>query len=321
MADKDNFKNKMFDFTKKLRIRFAPPMYKMPLEYRIKKDMDVFERTFGYRFDLYKAKSFTEKIHTYKLLYANPQIGQIVDKYEFKAFIKRNLGEEGFVAKSYGIYTTIEEFKRAWESLPQEFVLKSTISSDGKNILFVKDKSTADFKSICKEVKKWFNPRNTLLNSFSLGYYNQKPRVLAEERLHVISDHGNLKDYKFFCFDGKIRFVYTTSRTFVDNDYPRTFFDLNWNKIDASLGYHPTAETAEKPKHFEEMIQISEKLSKGFPFVRMDFYDSDQRPMLGEMTFYPTGGFMPIEPPSFDQELGELMVIPEEMMLQKGKLE
>lgn len=315
MKKEKNLKDRIFDFKKKLRIRFAPPMYKMPLNYRIQKDMDVFERTYGYRFDLYNAKSFTEKIHAYKLLYSNPEIGHIVDKYDFKSYIKQNLGNDGFCAKAYGVYETMDEFKKAWEQLPKEFVLKSTISSDGKNIIFVKDKSTADFNSICKEVKKWFNPRNTLLNSFSLGYYNQKPRVLAEEWLHIISDNGNLIDYKFFCFDGVVRLVYTTSRTFVDFDYPRTFFDLNWNKINASLGYHPTAETAEKPKHFEEMIEICKKLSKGFPFVRMDFYDSDERPMLGEMTFYPTGGFMPIEPQSLDLELGGLMNIPKDMML------
>lgn len=307
--------NVIFDITKKMRIRFSPPMYKMPPEYRIKKDMDVFEHTFGYRFDLHEAKTFTEKIHTYKLLYADPAIGKIVDKYEFKTYIRQNLGAESFCAKTYGVYTDIDEFKKAWDKLPQEFVLKSTISSDGKNIIFVKKKEDADFHSICREVKKWFNPRNTLLNSFSLGYYSQQPRVFAEEWLHVFSDGGNLKDYKFFCFDGEVRFVYTTSRTFVDNDYPRTFFDLNWNKIDASLGYHPTAETAEKPKHFDEMIEISKKLSKGFPFVRMDFYDSEEMPMLGEMTFYPTGGFMPIKPHSFDLELGELMKIPEEKLL------
>ena len=313
--NKNSIKNKLFDCMKELRIRFAPVMYRMPLEYRIKKDMDVYERTFGYRFELKAAKSFTEKIHTYKLLYSNPEIGKIVDKYEFKSYIKQHLGKSGFCAKAYGIYSSMAEFRKAWESLPQEFVLKSTISSDGKNILFVKDKSEADFKAICKEVKKWFNPRNTLLNSFSLGYYDQQPRVLAEEWLHVISDGGNLKDYKFFCFDGMIRFVYTTSRTFVDNDYPRTFFDLGWNKIDASLGCHPTAESAEKPEHFDEMIEICKKLSKGFPFVRMDFYDSEEMPMLGEMTFYPTGGFMPIKPDSFDLELGDLMKIPEDMML------
>lgn len=312
---KKSLKNTMFDFNKKLRLKYAKPMYLQPLAYRIKKDMDVYERTFGYRFDLYSAKSFTEKIHTYKLLYANPKIGEIVDKYEFKNYIRKNLGDAGFVAEPYGVYSNLDEFKEAWGKLPEEFVLKSTISGDGKNILFIKNKSQSNVKEVFQEVKKWFEPKNTFLNSFSLGYYDLKPRVLAEEWLHIISDGGNLKDYKFFCFNGKIRFVYTTSRTFIDNDYPRTFFDLNWNKIDAALGYHPTAETAEKPKHFNEMIEICEQLSKEFPFVRMDFYDSDEMPMLGEMTFYPTGGFMPIEPHSFDLELGALMEIPDHMLL------
>ena len=293
-----------------------PPMCDMPLQYRIRKDMGVFYQTFGYRFDVYNPSNFTEKIHTYKLLYDDDRIGRIVDKYEFKSYISESVGSDKYVAKAYGVWDNIDDLERDWDSLPKEFVLKSTISSDGRNILFInKDKN--DWNSIKSIVKKWFIRKNTLLNSFSNGYYKCVPRVLAEEHLHVISDGDNLRDYKFFCFDGNIRFVYTTSRTFIDNDYPRTFFDLNWNKINASLGYHPTADTAEKPIHFTDMITIAEKLSAGFPFVRVDFYDSEKTPMIGELTFYPTGGFMPIEPPEFDKELGDLMIIPKEKMLRK----
>lgn len=319
MVNKDkSLKYRIQKEIRKLRIAVMPPMCDMPLSYRIKKDMNVFYQTFGYRFDIYNPKSFTEKVHTYKLLYDDPLISRIVDKYEFKTYITEKLGRDDYVAKAYGVWDSIDALEKDWDSLPEEFVLKSTISGDGKNILFI-NKSKTTWNSIKKIVKKWFYKKNTFLNSFSYGYYRNKPRVLAEEHLHVISEGGNLKDYKFFCFNGFIRFVYTTSRTFIDNDYPRTFFDLNWNKINASLGYHPTAETAEKPIHFSEMIEIAQKLSTGFPFVRIDFYDSEEKPLLGELTFYPTGGFMPIEPESFDNELGELFSIPKEKLLKNEK--
>lgn len=312
-----SIKQIVFDFKKYMRIKYSKPMYLQPLEYRIKKDMEVFERTFGYKFDIYNPSSFVEKVHTYKLLYSNPQISKIVDKYAFKSYITEQLGDVGFVAKAYGIYSSIDELKQAWEALPEEFVLKSTISSDGKNIIFVKNKSEMNSRRVFKEIEEWFDPRNTLLNSFSLGYYDCKPRVLAEEYLHVINEGGNLKDYKFFCFDGKVRFVYTTARTFIDSQYPRTFFDTDWNKMDVSFAAYPTAETAEKPIHFNEMIEICEKLSRDFPFVRMDFYDSEEMPILGEMTFYPNGGFMSIEPKSFDIEIGKEFIIPEQNLLRK----
>ena len=37
------------------------------------------------------------------------------------------------------------------------------------------------------------------------------------------------------------------------------------------------------------MLKIAERLSKPFPFVRVDFYDLNGKPILGEMTFTPAG--------------------------------
>lgn len=66
-----------------------------------------------------------------------------------------------------------------------------------------------------------------------------------------------------------------------------------------------------KPQHFDEMLQIARKLSKDFPFARVDFYDLPERLMLGEITFYPGGGLCPYEPQSFDDHCGELFQLPE----------
>jgi hypothetical protein len=38
------------------------------------------------------------------------------------------------------------------------------------------------------------------------------------------------------------------------------------------------------------MIEATCLLSKGFPFVRVDFYDVNGRCIFGEMTLTPTGG-------------------------------
>ena len=39
------------------------------------------------------------------------------------------------------------------------------------------------------------------------------------------------------------------------------------------------------------MIEICRKLSKSFPFVRVDLYNLDGKIYFGEMTFYPASGF------------------------------
>lgn len=294
--------------------------HRWPLSALINSDMVSFALTYGYTFDIFKPESFTEKIHTYKLLYDDPDMAQIVDKYSFKEYVRNRLGHEKFVAKAYGIYDSLEQIEKDWKNLPNEFVLKSTISSDGNNIIFVNDKSQTRFEDVRDRLIKCFDPKSTQLNGYARAYYSLKPRVLAEEYMHEF-DGGNLIDYKFYCFDGKVEFVYTTSRLFEssenpsDADYPRTFFNVNWEKINIALGHHPTANGIAKPKHFEEMVKISEKLSKGFPFVRVDFYDTDATPLLGEMTFYPTGGWKTLSPIEFDRALGKSFLLPPEKLL------
>lgn len=283
-------------------------------------DMLGFETTYGYHFDIFNPISFTEKIHTYKLLYDDPTMSEIVDKYSFKEYISRSLGSNKYVANAYGVYDSIKQIEKDWAILPNEFVLKSTISSDGNNIIFIKDKARTSFESIREDLIKCFNPKCTQLNGFARAYYSLKPRVVAEEYLHEL-DGGDLIDYKFYCFNGNIEFVYTTSRLFEskenpsDADYPRTFFNLNWEKIEVALGHHPTADGIPKPKHFKEMIEIAKKLSKGYPFVRVDFYDMKEIPLLGEMTFYPTGGWKTLTPIEYDRKLGEKFILPTEKLI------
>lgn len=293
-----------------------------PLQSLINTDLTGFEHNFGYSFDIYNPSSFTEKVHTYKLLYDDPSMSEIVDKYSFKKYVSRKLGNDGYVAKAYGVYNSIAEIEAAWSTLPEEFVLKSTISSDGNNIIFIKNKIETPFESVRKDLEHCFNPRTTQLNGFARAYYPLKPRVIAEEYMHEL-DGGNLIDYKFYCFDGRVEFVYTTSRLFESKenpseaDYPRTFFNTKWEKIDVALGNHPTANGIPKPKHFEEMIEIAAKLSQGFPFVRVDFYDTEDTPLLGEMTFYPTGGWKPLSPIEFDRKLGELFIISPDKLIKR----
>lgn len=310
--------------SKAIQAKLASYKYKLrsdwPVSELVNGDMVAFAHRYGYFYDILNPKSFSEKVHTYKVLYEDPSMSEIVDKYSFKEYVRRQLGSDRYVAKAYAIYDSVDQIEKDWKNLPDSFVLKSTISSDGNNIIFVENKEDISFESIRDELKKCFDPKNTQLNGWAHAYYSLKPRVLAEEYMHEL-DGGNLIDYKFYCFDGRVEFVYTTSRTFdskenpSEADYPRTFFNTKWEKINVALADHPTADGIPKPKHFEEMIEIAKKLSKGFPFVRVDFYDTEDLPLLGEMTFYPTGGMKTLTPIEYDRELGDLFIIPKEKLL------
>ena len=62
-----------------------------------------------------------------------------------------------------------------------------------------------------------------------------------------------------------------------------------------------------RPKNFGKMIELSEKMSSGIPFVRMDWYEINSKLYFGEYTFYPGSGFEEFDPESLDKKLGNLI--------------
>ena len=54
------------------------------------------------------------------------------------------------------------------------------------------------------------------------------------------------------------------------------------------IDYDQTLTTKEikKPAGFEKMLEISRKLSKGFPHVRVDLYDINGQIYFGDISFF-----------------------------------
>lgn len=146
-----------------------------------------------------------------------------------------------------------------------------------------------------------------LINSFCSAYYNCKPRVIVEEFIEEFANSAN--DYKIFCFNGKPFCCYVAEDHFKNGEnsltYPITFYDLNWEVMDVKYGNHLNNRDVKKPYHFDEMLEVARKLSTDFPFVRVDFFDTEKKLYLAELTFYPGGGVTPYHPESFNKELGD----------------
>lgn len=209
----------------------------------------------------------------------------------------------GYTISLYGAWTNVRDFRKAYDSLPEKFCLKSTLQSDGRYIKIV-EKSKTNIDSLLLEVREWLKPKNLLINSFCSAYYKAKPRILAEEYMESVKNQ--LYDYKIFCFDGEPYCIYAAKEHFQDENYPVSFYDLKWNHLDVKYGSHRNDSVA-KPIHFEEMKQISSKLSQGFPFIRVDFFDTADKLYVAELTFYPGGGLTPYYPVEFDDMLGSML--------------
>ena len=84
------------------------------------------------------------------------------------------------------------------------------------------------------------------------------------------------------------------------------FYDNDWNHLKLKRpGVSNSTKLHAKPVNFDEMLSISKILSKNHPFIRVDFYLVDNRLYLGELTFYPAGGFDGYEPEEYDMILGK----------------
>ena len=257
--------------------------------------------------NLINPERFSDKIVWYKLFYNNKNFEQYVCKVKLKDFINETIGS-GYTAKLYGAWDSVDEID--WDSLPKSFVLKSNCSSFGNNILFIEDKYRVNFEKIKEEVSPWLDFRNTAINSFSRAYYCVKPMIMAEELLGEIRNQP--VDYKIFCFYGVPTFSYSAFEHF-DNGKAQSskiaFYDMDWNILPV-IYKKSQCVPVEQPKHFEEMKEIAAKLSKNLPFVRVDFYDTDDRLLVGEMTFYSGDMANKFTPDAFDFEMGKKFVLP-----------
>ncbi len=279
---------------------------KWPEEKFIKGVMECYERHMGYTFDLHNPVLFNEKLQWYKVYYERPDFANITDKVLFKTYIKERLGE-GYTVPIFGAWSNIKELQNDWENLPDKFVLKSNLQANSSAVMIISDKSKINFKDIKGRLKSWLKPWNTLLNSWDYRFYNSTPMILAEQFMQ--DESGELRDYKFFCFDGKVpyfRVDYGRS-----NRHHACFFDKDFNEIDVSVPDFPKEEgkIIELPDTVREMYRMATLLSNGFPFIRIDFFSCNGKIYLSEFTFAPGGGVTHY-PDHFNKELGDLFLLP-----------
>lgn len=259
-----------------------------------------------YYLDLDNPKTFNQKLQWLKLNYSTLSMSRCVDKCEFKRYIAEQLGE-GYTVPMYGEWTNENQID--FEQLPKQFVLKSNVQSDGRHIIVVKDKSKLDLDKLKTIMSSWLLPRNTLCASYCSAYKPVQPKILAEEFIEGFDN--SLTDYKFMCFNGEAKMLFVVADR--AENMCVNFYDLDWNLLPFTRKYPNTSYPLKKPKNFDTMLKIANKLAKPFPFVRVDFYESkdEQNVYVGELTFYPGGGYETFEPMEWDYKLGDMLTLPD----------
>ena len=265
----------------------------------------VYRMRLGKKLNLDAPRTFNEKLQWLKLYDRKPEYTRLVDKYEVRAYIAKTLGEE-YLIPLLGVWDRFEDID--FDSLPDQFVLKCT--HDSSSVIICQDKSKLNVSDAGKKLNRCMKN-----NGYNFGrewpYKNVKPRIIAEK--YMVDESGyELKDYKFFCFNGQIRAMFVAKdRTDHTIDTKFDFFDPDFKHLDVRQG-HPNSEPPYyKPEKFEEMKEVAKALSQNMPHVRVDLYNINGKIYFGELTFFHYSGFVPFDPPKWDAVFGEWIDLPE----------
>lgn len=247
--------------------------------------------------DLKSPKTFNEKLNWLKLHQHNPILTTMADKYAVKKYVAERVGDE-YVVPCYGIWERFEDID--FSKLPEQFVLKGTHDSGGAFIC--KDKRTFDYKKVGAQLNKNMK-RDFFLAGREWPYKNIPHRIIADK---MLDDHSGreLRDYKFWCFNGVPKYMYITNKGKVIEE---NFYDMDFNVVDINHGFPRTQPEYSKPEGFETMKDLAAKLSTGMPFVRVDFFMVDGKVYFGEFTFFDWGGDRAFATRDQDLELGKLI--------------
>lgn len=268
----------------------------------------AFRHHMGTELNLDQPKTFSEKLQWLKLYDHNPEYTQMVDKYEAKKYVAGIIGDE-YIIPTLAVYDSTSEINL--DALPDKFVLKCT--HDSGSVAICKDKKTFKkdeaFAMLEKGLKKNFFWENR-----EWPYKNVKPRIIAEAYLEDI-ETLELRDYKFFCFDGEVKALFIAEDRQGDEETKFDFFDADFRHLDIRNG-HPNADVPPaKPHSFEKMKEMAEKLSQGIPHLRVDFYEANGKIYFGELTFSHWSGFTPFEPEEWDLKFGQWLKLPSKKMI------
>lgn len=260
----------------------------------------LYRDVFGRKLNLDSPKTFNEKMQWLKLYNRKDIYTSYVDKLAVKDIVAKKIGKE-YIIPTLKVYDSINEISLS--DLPNQFVLKCT--HDSGTVVICSNKKELNFKESKDKLKKRMS-ENYFYRLREWPYKNVKPRIIAEEFINDDKE-GQLKDYKFFCFNGRVKFLKIDFDRF--SNHRANYYDLNMKLLPfGEVDFMPDRNHIEKkPQNFEKMLELAEVLSEGLPFIRVDFYNVDGKIYFGELTFFPASGLGKFTDEKWDVEIGNML--------------
>ncbi len=256
-----------------------------------------YKRKTGKDLNLENPQSFSEKMNWYKLNHRDPVMQQCADKVAVREYVKSK-GYGGCLNELYGVYDKVSDIDI--NALPDQFALKASHGSHMNYI--VKDKAAFNWKQAKIMMRSWLR-QNIYWSGREWVYKDIPHRIIAEKYLE--DETGELKDYKFFCFNGKPYYMQFDGDRFI-NHY-RNFYDMDKKELAIECEYpgKPGIDFPLKAEDFESMKKMARDLAKPFQHVRVDFYLVNGEIYFGELTFFHNSGITWFQPEDYDEEWGK----------------
>jgi hypothetical protein len=225
----------------------------------------------------------------YRKLYGNhATYAFLADKFAVRKYVAERVGER-YLIPLLGVYDQLTP--EIFADLPEKFILKATHGCKWHQI--VRDKSQLDVAATVRRfnryVRKWYGRK-----SGQYHYRLIRPRIVIEQLLEV--DGESPADYDFFCYHNRGEFDYALA-VVLPNAVRSVYYHHDWSVSNGTCTPEEVARLR-APPNFTEMLDVAERLSRGFDFLRIDLYNVNGRVYFGEVTCTPAGGFVPISDPA-----------------------
>ena len=267
----------------------------------------VYRLQMGKPLNLKTPRTFQEKIQWLKIYRRKPVFTTMVDKYEVKDYVRGLIGEK-YIIPTLGVWNKFDEID--FDKLPDKFVLKTTHGGGNCGVVVCRDKGTFDIVAAKKKLED--SQTVSIYDVYKEWPYKNVPRRIIAEEFVEMPGKEDLTDFKFFCFKGVPRYI----QVIQDRNTIETidFFDTDWNHQEF-FGLNPIAKPSgldiAKPSGLAKMLAIAGILAKDTEFLRVDLYNTGDKILFGELTFYPASGFGTFTPTEWNRKLGDMIVLDE----------
>ena len=268
----------------------------------------IFEIRTDEKLDLKHPKTFNQKIQWIKLYGVTDLMRDCTDKVKVRDYVKKIIKEEylsdeissGYLKPSLQICNNFDEIN--FENLPNQFVIKCNHGCKWQYIIKNKEEFLLNkqlFETVKRNMTGWLEQEYWCWGGFEMQYKDINPRIIIETFLG--NKRETAQEIEVFCFNSKSKII-----KYVYNDIPDkiSMYDENLNNIDFKFLDKEILVEKKANDLINQAFLLSEQLTKGFSFARVDWLVFNKKLYFNEMTFTPNSGMIRFDK-KWNKQLGD----------------